>query len=161
MNYAGAVLPRDAVAPVKPTIDFTNNPSLITIGNGDNSITLPSDVVVSLEGDKIIAEDQILDGVSVFTHMARKPFEITFDFVLRDTDSRGRQVFPQDKLDELINNVWLPNSVQKVVNTFLNKIGIQEVILKPISPATVRGSTNIPVSMKCYENVPGESIIIS
>eukprot|EP01037_Dinobryon_pediforme_P011474 gene11474-11570_t len=43
MYYDGYQLPRDAVTPVNTPIDYTNNPSLITIGNGDNAISLPSD----------------------------------------------------------------------------------------------------------------------
>lgn len=161
MYYAGAVLPRDAVKFVAPPIDFTNLPHLITIGNGDNNLLLPSDVLVYINGEKIIPESQILDGVSVFEHVARKRYEVNFECVIRATDSSGRQIFPQDDLDDIFTNVWLPNSVQKVVNTYLNKLGIQELIIKSISPDTVRGSTNIPLRMKCYENVPGQSIIIN
>jgi len=161
VHYNGSVLPRDATKVVKQPVDFTNNPSLITIGNGNNTITLPADVLVYIDGEKLIAESQIIDGVSVFERVSRRPYEINFECVVRDVDSNGAQIFPQDKLDNIFTAIWLPDSVQTVKNTFLNKLGIQELIIKNISPATVRGSTNIPLRMKCYENVQGQSIIIS
>lgn len=161
MYYDGYTMPRDAVTPVKAPIDFTNNPSLVTIGNGDNNLSLPSDVMVYIEGEKIIAESQILDGVSVFEHITRKPYEINFECNIWDTDADGKQIFPQDLLDDIFQNIFLPNTVIAVTNTFLNKIGISQLIVKTISPATVRGSFKIPLRIKCYENVPGQSIIMS
>lgn len=160
MPYNGKVLPRDAVKPVITPIDFTNNPSLITIGNGENSLALPSDVMVNIEGEKIIAESVILDGVSVFEHIARKPFEIDFDCNVWDTDKDGKQVFPQDILDDIFTNIFMPNTVISVTNTYLNKLGVRELIIKNITPATVRGSFKVPLRIKCYENVPGQSIIM-
>jgi uncharacterized protein DUF6046 len=160
MYYNGKTLPRDAVAPQQQTIDFTNNPSLVTIGNGENALSLPSDVMVMIEGEKIIAESVILDGVSVFEHIARKPYQVDFDCNIWDTDANGKDIFPQDLLDDIFTNVFLPNTVISVTNTYLNKLGIRELIIKSISPATVRGSFKIPLRIRCYENVPGQSIIM-
>src|ERR1700748_3643722 len=88
-QYAGKTLPRDAaviqLAPmdtdvvyagqsittmpakfVPSNIDQTNNPGGIIIG----SVTLPTNTNILINGEKIIAESQILDGVSVFEHVS-------------------------------------------------------------------------------------------
>jgi hypothetical protein len=43
----------------------------------------------------------------------------------------------------------------------LNNLGILEIIIKGVKPATVRGSKNVPITIKAFENIPGQSIIIS
>lgn len=144
--------------------DLTNNPSLVIIGN----VTLPSDVVMSFPGVKILGMAQILDGVSTIQRISRKPVEIEFEFTLREYTQPGTlnsnftsTVFPQDLYDNLWQNVFLPNSVQNIQNTQLNKIGIQQIVIEKITPTTIRGSKNMPVRITAYENVPGQTLIVS
>ena len=155
VNYAGKILPRDKVAFEPIPVDPTNNPSLVTLGG----VTLPNDTAIYLNGKKKLVMTPILDGVVVYERILREPYEIEFEGVIR-TQEGNRQIFGQNEIDNIWSNVWLPNSVQKLVNTYLNKLGIMEVVIESITPYTVRGSTNIPFRIRAYENVPGQSLII-
>lgn len=157
VNYNGGQYPRDKKQYNPPQRDLTNNPSLIKIGN----ITLPTDTVIYISGAKTLAMSKILDGVSVMERILREPYELEFECVIRQKDEKGNYVFPQDTLDELWTNIWLPDTVQKIENTYLNKLGIQEMVIDSITPATVRGSKNIPLRIRGYENVPGQTIIVT
>lgn len=170
VQYAGKVFPRDKVVYSPPAIDPTNQPSVIYIGG----LQLPPDTLIMLTGGKIITKDPILDGVVVFEHIARHPYEIEFDLVIREQGAingfnTGDTIpgfslsgnFPQQALNKLWKQVWEPNSVQQVTNTYLNGIGILEIVIESIHPATVRGSKNIPVKIRAYENIPGQSLIIT
>lgn len=167
VQYAGKILPQDALPYIPPTVDQTNNPSLINIGG----IYLPQDTEIYLNGRKVLAESQIIDGVSVFEHILRKPYEIEFNVVVRESTaipgsnfdpfvSPTSNAFPQSQLNYLWYNIWTPNTVNTITNTYLNGLGIQEIIISDISPATVRGSKNIPLRIRAFENQPGLSIII-
>lgn len=157
VNYNGGQFPRDKKEYNPPARDLTNNPSLLTIGG----ITLPPDTIIYLSGSKILAKSQILDGVAVMERINREPYEIEFECVVRAQDTAGNYIFPQDALDNIWVNVWLPNTVQAIQNTYLNKLGIQEMVIENISPTTVRGSKNIPLRIRGYENVPGQTIIVT
>ncbi len=125
----------------------TNQPNLVIINNFD----LPRDVVISLNGEKIIAESKILDGASVFERVGRKPFEITFDFNIRQQTVTNQYVFPTSNLTDIWENIWEVDEVVQVQNTYLNSISIQYLIVKSITPVTVRGNTHIACSIKCLE----------
>lgn len=163
--------------------DLTNNPSFIFIGQIQtqatgatgvqiqtiqalNGFQLPLDTIITLNGKKILAESQIIDGVSVFEHIARKPYEITFDFTIRPQGTQPgvgnpaiNNPFPQITINNLWT-LWEVNTVQTIQNTYLNGLKITSIIIEDIQPATVRGSLNIPVKLKCKENQPGQTIII-
>jgi hypothetical protein len=156
-NYNGSELPRDKKNYFPPPKDLTNNPSLVVIG----SITLPFDVAIYLNGEKVLAQSKILDGVAVTERIMRMPYEIEFECVIRMSNSDNTSnIFAQDELDNIWSNVWLPDSVLTIQNTYLNKLGVQEIVIQGISPTTVRGSKNIPLRIRCVENVPGTTIII-
>ena len=158
VNYNGRTLPQDKVNYVPPVKDLTNNPSLVVIGG----ITLPPDTAIYVNGKKTLATSKILDGVSVVERVLREPYEIEFECVIRTANADGTgYIFPQDELDNVWSNVWLPDSVQKVQNTYLNKLGIQEIVIESISPTTVRGSKNIPLRIRAYENVPGQTLLVT
>ena len=131
----------------KNNIDRTNWPSTVVL----NDIILPIDVIIALNGEKVIAETKILDGVSVFERVSRKPFEISFDFNLRKVNALKQYIFPNDTAVELMTNVWAVDEVIQCENTFLNALGIKDLIVKSITFATIRGNTNIPCSLKCLE----------
>lgn len=157
VNYNGGQFPRDKKAFQPPQTDLTNYPSLIIIGN----VALPPDTAIYLNGSKTLAQSKILDGVSVMERISRQPYELEFECVVRAQDANGNYIFPQDELDNIWVNVWLPDTVQTIQNTYLNKLGIQEIIIESISPTTVRGSKNIPLRIRAYENVPGQTIIVT
>lgn len=184
IHYHGKVLPRDSKKPIlqrgdtagndgsvtyngkelplyekpysPPQKDLTNNPSLVVIGG----ITMPADTVIYINGQKILAQSKILDGVSVTERILRMPYEIEFECVIREVDGNNINVFPQNELYNIWSNVWLPDSVLTIQNTYLNKLGIRELVVESISPTTVRGSKNIPLRIRGYENIPGTTIII-
>lgn len=161
----------------KTQIDPTNYPSLVTFKRTDDTgtifLSLPPDVIITLDDDKVIAESKILDGVEVFERISRKSWEINFDFNIRDVKqiqlifgTMDKYVFPQKKAEEIVNNIWNIDQVFDIENTFLNGIGINQVIVKSITFATIRGNTNLPCTLKCKENADiqgsqGSSLIIN
>lgn len=158
VRYAGFTLPNDVLPPQKSIADPTNDPSSIVIGN----IFLPASTQVILRGEKIIAESQIIDGVSVFEHISRKPYEIDFDIKIwqGDNSNQASRTFPQQQINNIWNDVWNPNSVQVLNNTYLNGLGIQQIIIKSINPMPQLGSTILTIRIKAMENQIGQSIII-
>ena len=155
--------------------DSSNNPSLVVffnprqmvdIASPGGVLQLPPDVMITVDGEKIIAESQILDGEAVFERVSRKPREIVFDFTFREIGqvqtTKGifnDYIFPQDALVNL-NKWWEINGILKVQNTLLNKLGIIEIICLKHSINTVRGSVNVPVILPCKENyVPNQTIL--
>lgn len=156
--YAGKQLPVQAVQTQPYVVDQSNNPSSIAIGG----IFLPTSTQIILRGEKIIAESQIIDGVSVFEHISRKPYEIDFDITIwqGDNSNQASTRFPQQQINDIWSTIWAPNSVQNITNTYLNGLGIQQIIIKSINPQPKLGSTNVVMRMKCYENEAGQSIIM-
>lgn len=158
INYAGKNLPGQAAIPALAPPDLTNNPSLIIIAG----ITLPPDTVFLINGEKILAIAKILDGVSVIQRISREAYEIEFEGTFRTTPDQGTSyVFPQDAISNYWSTVWLPDTVQTIKNTFLNKLGIQEIVVQKMHIATVRGSKNVPFKMRTIENVTGQSLIVN
>jgi hypothetical protein len=156
--YNGKEFPRDKKTYTPPTKDLTNNPSLVVIGG----ITLPPDTAIYLNGQKVLAVSKILDGVTVVERIGRQPYELEFECVVRQLSSDGiNYVFPMNELDNIWSNIWLPDTVQTIQNTYLNKIGIQEIVVDNISPVTVRGSKNVPLRIRAFENIPGTTIIVT
>jgi hypothetical protein len=143
-------------------IDPTNNPSEVWL----NGVQLPVDVIIGLDGDKVIAESKILDGVVVYERVSRKPFEINFEFTCRKQDATGKYVFPQGVIEDLMENVWRPDQVISLRNTFLNGLKIFNVVIQPITISTIRGNTNVIATIKAKEAVDnstdyGPTLIIS
>lgn len=170
VQYNGNSYPRDKVKYIAQRPDPTNQPSITIIGG----IQLPPDTLILVNCEKIITKDTILDGVVVFEHIARHPYEIEFDIVIREQgaingfDTGGTVsefnimgAFPQQAINKIWDQVWKPDSVQKVTNTYLHGLGISEIVIESVRAATVRGSKNIPVKIRAYENIPGQSLIIT
>lgn len=151
--YNGKVLPEQKAAKVQPIFDPSNNPRLIIIG----STTLPTSTNISLSGKKILAESQIIDGVSVYEHISRKAYEIEFKIMIYDASSAP--IFPQSFITDIWDSIWLPNTVQTIQNTYLNNLHIQEIIVESIKPQPRLGSKIVDMVIKTVENQPGYSII--
>lgn len=154
VQYAGKDLPAQKTQVFAPTVDLTNNPGRIIIGN----VILPTSTNIAIKGEKILAESQIIDGVSVFEHISRKPYEIEFKVLIWD-DTFGSS-FPQTTINNIWTNLWIPNTVQKVKNTYLNGLNIGEIIIKSVKPMPRLGSKNVDMIITAFENQPGETIII-
>lgn len=155
VQYSGYNLPAQKTQVFQPTVDLSNNPSRITIGG----VILPGSTNISISGEKILAESQIIDGVSVFEHISRKPYEIEFKFLIWD-DSFA-PVFPQSEINNIWTNLWLPNTVQPVNNTYLNGLNISQLIIKSVKPMPRLGSKNVDMVIKAYENQVGQTIIMA
>lgn len=174
--YDGSVLPKDKVQYV-PYVDKINTPGAVTLISPTNQVILPPDTLISIHADKHLVMTNILDGVSVFEHIQRKPCRIEFEGVLRMQTKGGiiyqnttppagltgitNNVFAQDYLNAVWTHLFLPDTVLKVANSYLNGLNIQEIVIESITPSVVRGSTNIPYHITAWENVPGQSLIIT
>ncbi len=135
-------------------IDPTNNPALVIL----NNITLPGDVIITTSEEKVIAESKILDGVMVFERLSRKPMEIGLTFTFREVNTGqyvnsplGKYTFPQYLIEQFQTSVWEVDAILPVQNTFLNGIGIYDVVFKSKTMTTIRGNTDVLCSMKCLE----------
>jgi hypothetical protein len=174
--YDGSTLPADKVTYI-PFVDKINTPGSVTLISPANQIILPPDTLISIHAEKHLVMTNILDGVSVFEHIQRKPCRIEFEGTLRMQIKGGvtyenttppagltgliDNVFPQDYLNALWTNIFLPATVLKVANSYLNGLGIQEIVIEGMSPSVVRGSRNVPYHITAWENVPGQSLIIT
>jgi hypothetical protein len=173
VNYAGSTLPQDAAEPQVFT-DPTNTPGTVQLGG----ILMSVDTLTFLNGKKILVLTHILDGPSVFERISRDPCEIEFEGVLRMQNQGGinfyntnsappgltgplNNVFAQQYMNDVWTNCYLPDSVLNVKNSFLNGINISELVIETISVRPRRGSTDIAFKIKAFENVPGQSLIIS
>ena len=162
-----------------------NNPSQVVI----NGVQLPQDTITILDGEKVIAESKILDGVMLFERVSRKPFDIDFNFTIRsDSDFKlpnsvpkivsktiSQQLqanfnesfayeFPQKAIEGYFSQIWNLDQVVPVVSTLLNGIGIREIIIKKVTITTVRGTTSVNGVIKCLENYgdnKGGTLVIS
>jgi len=155
VKYQGKTLPADAIPHSISAVDQINNPALVIIGN----LQLPPDTVIRIAGKKCLAKSQIVDGPSVFERTGREATEIIFEGVIREKDN-DRYIYPQNGINNVFANAWVPSTVQPVQNTLLNGIGISEVIIDSINPTQVRGVANIPFQIRAYENIPGLTIAI-
>lgn len=174
--YEGSTLPADTRNYV-PFVDKINTPGSVTLISPTNQVILPPDTLISIHAEKHLVMTNILDGVSVFEHIQRKPCRIEFEGVLRMQIKGGvtyenttppagvtgliDNLFPQEYLNAVWTNVFLPDTVLKVANSYLNGLGIQEIVIEAMTPAVVRGSRNVPYHITAWENVPGQSLIIS
>jgi hypothetical protein len=154
----------------KGDLNDTNQVCFVSL----NGVQLPVDVQISMNGNKIIAQSQILDGVSVFERVSRKPMDIDFDFTMRSQKTTyGRflkpaintWIFPIDGINDVFSLIWEKDQVLEVKNLFLEKLGIRQVVVSDIQITTIRGSVDVPIKLKCIEDfystkTQGTSLII-
>jgi|GEM_PF-6025415 len=164
VSYAGQKLPESKVQYLAPTVDLINNPAWVEVIASDNtSFIMPADVEVSINGTKIIEKNQILDGVVVYDHVRRGPYEIGFDFTIRSQDATGNfiNVFPQDLVNLLWQQIFITDSALKVKNTYMSGLGLFEIIVAAVELETVLGSTVVRAKITAYENEQGKNLIIT
>jgi hypothetical protein len=135
----------------------------------DQSIVayLPVDTICTLEGEKVIAESKILDGGYVYERVSLKPYQINFDFTIREKDIKkafisklgfnSKWIFPQTETELLNTNWFKKDEILEVTNTFLNGLGISKIIVKSISLNPERGTTDIKGNIKAFEDTGEDS----
>jgi len=158
-------------------VTFTASPTSLILQNGNIvqqqsqgiSYTLPFDVIIRINGSKLLAKSQILDGATVFERITKQVHEIQFDFTLRDISAQAAaqmdSIYPVSKypyqnkfivaiewLNFFIQNIWNKDAVLQVDNILLKTIGIQQVIVDSYSINTIRGNVDMPMTLKCYED---------
>ena len=150
-------------------LDSTNQPQLVVI----NGVQLPKDTLITIDGKKLLVNSKILDGVNVTERILREPYKIDFECVFRKSNQPGQinfdksfWIFDQDSLNNAWKNIWLPDSVLEVQNTYLNALfcngkGLSEIIVESVVPTTYRGNTNIGFKITAIENVAGQTLIVS
>jgi len=144
--------------------DPTNYPALVII----NGVTLPKDALITIDGKKLLVNSKILDGVNVTERILREPYKIEIECVFRKTNAVGEinydgtfWIFDQDSLNTAWTKIWIPDSVLNITNTYLNALGVSEIIVESVNPTISRGSTNIGFKISAIENVAGQTLIIS
>ena len=141
----------------------------VTFINPKNQFVFPFDVTIHVNGSKLLAKSQILDGFTVFERVTKQVNEIQFDFTLRDICDQAKTqlntIVPVSKypyqnkyivainwLNYFIQNVWNKDEVLQVDNILLNAIGIKQIIVESYSINTIRGNVDMPMTLKCYED---------
>lgn len=174
MIYDGSIIPQNSVTP-QPFVDTVNMPGYFNIGG----IILPPDTKITpMEGKKELVHTTILDGPPVFEHIETMATKIELEFTLRMQVQNGQtfyntntppagltgpisNIFAQQYLHDVWFSIFKPNSVLTVINTMLNNLNISQLVIENCIVATVHGSTNIPCKIMAWENVPGQSLIIT
>lgn len=176
--YEGSQIPPSPAKPqIRPTVDAMNDPSVCEIYDITQTrllVTLPPDVRIMMPAKKRIVKSTILDGVIVYERILREPTAVNFEFTLRMVSVNGiayngtqppsgatgvnTYIFPQAYLNTVYKSVFLPNTVLIIVNTQLNGVGIQHIIVEEFDQTPVRGGTDVKCTLKCWENVAGNSL---
>lgn len=178
--YNGSTFPADKVTP-QPFSDAFNTPGQVTLISPTATVILPPDTKIWPHGEKHIVLTTPLDAdggnyTAFFERIRRKPYKIEIEGVFRMQNKGGvtyentnppsglrgqvNNVFAQDYLNTVWNNAWIPDTVLRVKNSFLNGLGILEIVIESMSPDVVRGSKNIPFHISAWENTPGLSLTI-
>jgi hypothetical protein len=132
-------------------------------------VTLPADVLIEPEFEKFIILDTILDGTPVTEYVGRKATKFTINATFRASYT-GNQVnaadltqniFPQSLLEEFFQQVFQPNGSLSIQNSILNGLGITNIIVQKMKPTFTRGSYNIGLTLDCYEDVAGASLLLN
>lgn len=151
-------------------LDGNSNVNIVEI----NGYTLPPNVLIRIDSDKIIAEHQIIDGEPVFERIADSAKRVEFEFSFVKTSGMvvtngkiqgiispvttvmGQPVekysYPIDLYDDFLQKVVLPNEVLPVKNTLLNTRGIYYLIVQSDSCTPERGRMDLPVTLRCLSD---------
>lgn len=141
-------------------VDPGNNPARIvfTSINGYD-IELPPDTMVKIDGQKVIENNAILGGVSVYDHVKRGPYTVDFECTLTQMQN-NRYLFPQAKLITLWDRLFMPNESLWIENTYLNGLGVYELIVSEMEIGTSQGAMKLSLTIKAHENEINYSLII-
>jgi hypothetical protein len=186
-DYKG-VQASSAVVKLVPVIDLLNSPSLCIIGaqtiadtqideQGDaisvnrlvGGVQLPADVNILPDFEKFIVLDNILDGVPITEYVGRKATQFTITATFRayykapeiSALDFSPNKFPQEDIEQFFQNVYQPNGSLTIQNSILNGLGITSIIINKMSLKFVNGSTNVNLTLHCYEDVAGANLILS
>ena len=141
---------------------------------------LPYDTTVTINGEKELSISKIIDSGDFVQRTTKKAMEFTFDFTLREKETVKKEVlplnnkvtrtytkyfvpnstnyiFPLQKNKDFFQKVWNKDGIIKLKNSYLNSIGIMEIIIENVQTSVKLGSTDISVRLKAYENIYIES----
>lgn len=157
--YDGQTLSQIPARAIPIVQNPANDPSYCVIGN----VVLSANILLPIKNKKLIAKSQIVDGVTVFEHVSREAAEIDFDFtifpagVIQGTASNTNAfnnvtTFNQTSLNTFWSTIWSANTIQAVQNTYLNGLGISQIIIESITVIPMHGKPNVGVKMRALEN---------
>jgi len=132
-------------------------------------VTLPADVNIEPEFEKYIIVDSILNGSPVTEYVGRKATRFTINATFRAAYTNGQinandlsnNIFPQSLLEDFFQQVFQPNGSISIQNSILNGLGITNIIVTKMKPKFTNGSYNIGLTLDCYEDVAGSSLLLS
>ena len=132
-------------------------------------VTLPADVNIEPTFEKFIVLDNILNGAPVTEYVGRKATKFTITATFRASYNGGQinandlsnNIFPQSLLEEFFQQVFQPNGSISIQNSILNGLGITNIIVQSMKPKFTNGSYNIGLTLDCYEDVAGSSLLLN
>jgi len=132
-------------------------------------VTLPADVNIEPNFEKFIVLDNILNGAPVTEYVSRKATKFTITATFRAQYNNGQinandltaNIFPQDLLETFFQQVFQPNGSISIQNSILNGLGITNIIVQSMKPKFTNGSYNIGLTLECYEDVAGSSLLLN
>lgn len=155
--------------------DVTSDRNLCYISFGDIDIQLQPLFEITTSHSKVIARSQIIDGEEVFERMSVKSTEITLNGTIlikqwaqdgfSDLGRGAKQIVTgtegynnarqttdlTDALDLINRNLYQPNTVVKVTNDYLNKLGIQYILIESMTTAPLVGTVGLEFSIKALD----------
>ena len=97
---------------------------------------------------------------NVRNHYRNRNTNIQFIFDRLDFDL-SNNIFPQSLLEEFFQQVFQPNGSISIQNSILNGLGITNIIVQSMKPKFTNGSYNIGLTLDCYEDVAGSSLLLN
>lgn len=136
-----------------------------------NGYPMPDDTICTIDGEKVIAENKIADGGYIFERVSLKPYELNFEFTIRDNNPTFIDktklidggtltlgwIFPQEKIEKTLRETFKVDVPVKVENSYLNGIGVTSIIIKTISLRPARGTTDVVGNIKAWEDTGEDS----
>ena len=167
-----------------------DNVTYVEFNNTKFSVQIQPFFELNTSHGKVIARSQIIDGEEAFERMSIKASKITFRGTIlvdkwrqRGFDDLGRgavQIATRTKdwndkyriddmleaLDLINRQVFRVNEIIEVKNPYLNKLGIEYVLVEGMTPSPLIGSVGFEYSIEAYDatgkkNNKEETLIIS
>lgn len=168
----------------------SDNVTYVEFNNTKFSVQIQPFFELNTSHGKVIARSQIIDGEEAFERMSIKTSKITFKGTIlvdkwrqRGFDDLGRgavQIATRTKdwndkyriddmleaLDLINRQVFRVNEIIEVKNPYLNKLGIEYVLVESMTTSPLIGSVGFKYSIEAYDatgkkNNKEETLIIS
>lgn len=167
-----------------------DNVTYVEFNNTEFSVQIQPFFELNTSHGKVIARSQIIDGEEAFERMSIKASKITFRGTIlvdkwrqRGFDDLGRgavQIATRTKdwndkyriddmleaLDLINRQVFQVNEIIEVKNPYLNKLGIEYILVESMTTSPLIGSVGFEYSIEAYDatgkkNNKEETLIIS